>query len=239
MKISASYYSAIGGRDENEDSVSILESGDTVLGIVADGLGGHEKGEVASKMAIKKVNSLIGQEQVTTVLLKNAIQEANKEIWELSNGQGMKTTIAALWFNSKNALAATVGDTRIYQFRNGKIIFQSKDHSVTQLAVIAGDLDEKDIRGNKDRNRLIRALGANEDVKIDICQLEVANGDAFLVCSDGFWDKIWEDKMLQDLENAGTGGEWLCRMKDRVQQHQTDTSDNHSAIAVLIGKEAD
>ena len=234
MKISASYYSAIGARDKNEDAVLLLESGEGGLGIVADGLGGHSGGKIASRQAVKIISSEISQEQISVVMLRDAINAANMKILEDERCSVMKTTIAVLWFDDKNALAATVGDTRIYQFRNNQIIFQSKDHSVTQLAVFAGELAQDGIRGNKNRNQLIRALGARDEVKADIVSLKIKQGDAFLVCSDGFWDKVWEKEMLEDLGENPIAGEWLQKMRNRVEGRTDDRSDNHTAIAIIM-----
>ena len=130
MKISASYYSEIGGRDKNEDAVSMLECGSTVLALVADGLGGHSGGEVASKAAVKTINSELMNQRISVVSFRNAVEKANLEILKEKFSTGMKSTIAGLWFDEQAALAANVGDTRIYQFRDGGILYQSRDHSV-------------------------------------------------------------------------------------------------------------
>lgn len=234
MKISASYYSSVGGRDKNEDAASILESGETVLGVVADGLGGHTGGELASRLAVRTINAAVGQDPVSAGLLRRAIEEANRAIWRDERRHGMKSTVAALWFDSRNALAATVGDTRVYQFRDGGIAFQSRDHSVTQMAVQAGELDARSIRGSRERNRLVRALGAQEEVKVDLASLEARPGDAFLLCSDGFWANVWEEEMLSDLSGADTAAAWLARMRGRVEERAGASGDNHTAVAILL-----
>lgn len=234
MNISASYYSEIGGRKKNEDSVAILESNDTVLGIVADGLGGHTGGEIASKIALKAINAHIAQCPVSRTVLQEAIERANDAVLNDTSNSEMKTTVAALWFDSRNALAATVGDTRVYQIRDQKIIYQSTDHTAAQMAVYAGDITSDEIRSSRDRHMLTRALGAQEEVRPDITSLDIMPGDAFLLCSDGFWEKVRENDMLLYLIRSGSAGEWLQKMRDFVKRQETSSSDNHSAVAILI-----
>ena len=127
MNISVSYYSEIGGRKRNEDAVSMHESNDSIIGIVADGLGGHAGGEIASKIAINAINLEIAHKPIAVQSLKKSIEIANKLIVQDAENLSMKTTIAVVWFDEKNALTANVGDTRIYQFRDDEIIFQTID----------------------------------------------------------------------------------------------------------------
>lgn len=234
MEISVAYYSDIGGREKNEDAASLLESGGTVLGIVADGLGGHFGGEIAAQIAVSTITTRLNQYQLSTSALQKAVEEANRTIFEDGRGGGMKSTVAVVWIDRQRALTATVGDTRIYQFRNQKIRFQSKDHSVAQMEVLAGHLSEKDIRGSKIRNRLVRALGAMDDVKTDIAALDVEAKDAFLICSDGFWGCIWEDEMLEALKRACSAAEWLAIMRQTVSSRITENGDNHTAVTIIV-----
>lgn len=234
MNISASYYSDIGGRDKNEDTVSMMESGKTVLAMVADGLGGHLAGEVASAMAVNAVNSALAGQRISVVTLRNAVENANQEVWQMHGTNGMKTTLSALWFDDHAALAANVGDTRIYQFRSGKLIFQSRDHSVAQLAVNAGDIRAEEVRTSKERHQLTRALGARDEVAVDISHLELQKGDALLLCSDGFWEKIHETEMTYDLAGAETAGAWMENMRCRLAKRGVETGDNHSAVAMIM-----
>ena len=234
MRINAAYYSSVGGRQVNEDSVSIQEYGDAVLGIVADGLGGHADGELASKLAVDTLNARIRREQVSAAVLRGAIDAANQAIWHDNACNGMKSTVASVWFNQKQALVGTVGDTRVYQIRRGQIVFQSRDHSVTQLAVLAGEMDARSIRGSKDRNKLLRALGAQEEVRADVTEIQILRGDALLLCSDGFWENVWEEEMIYDLVNTGTVKEWLRTMRRRVYDRAGTSGDNHTAIAIQI-----
>lgn len=234
MKISVSYYSEIGGRAKNEDAVSLLESGDSVLALVADGLGGHSNGEIASALAVKTINGMIIQKSVSVKSLRDAIEQANELIWHEHGNSGMKSTIAAVWMEGSCAVAASVGDTRIYQFRNGSPVFQSRDHTVAQLSVMVGDLKPDQIRTSRERHKLTRALGGQDEVKIDMNPLDVETGDAFLLCSDGFWEKITEEEMIADLAASDSAAEWMTKMRGRVDARGAHKGDNHSAAAVVI-----
>ena len=103
-----------------------------------------------------------------------------------------------------------------------------------QLALWAGDITPAELRTCKDRHRLTRALGAQDDVTVDIAHLELAPGDGLLLCSDGFWEKIQESEMAYDLSGASTALQWLEAMRARLAARGAHTGDNHSAIAMLI-----
>ena len=235
MNISASYYSEIGGRDKNEDTISLLEYNPAILALVADGLGGHADGELASALAVNTVNNELLNHRISVVSLRNAIEKANEKVLEKRYDSGMKTTISAVWFDEWSALAANVGDTRIYQFRGEELIFQSRDHSVAQMAVNAGDISVEELRTCKERHRLTRALGAQEEVSVDIAHLELKKGDALLLCTDGFWEKIRECEMLEDLKGTNSAVKWLEKMRARMVSYEVEKGDNHSAVAMIIG----
>ena len=235
MNISVSYYSSIGGRKKNEDTVFMSESCENLIGMVADGLGGHENGELASKLAIKTINMEIMHKTVSIPALRDAVEKANEQIVYNADHSSMKSTIAAVWMDEHCVLAVNVGDTRIYQFREKEIIYQSVDHSVAEISYLAGDISKEEIRTSKERHKLTRALGGQKDVKADIVPLKLRRGDALLLCSDGFWEKIKESEMLNDLSGIMDAGIWLSRMKNRIKEnHDLEKGDNHSAIAIIV-----
>lgn len=235
MDISISYYSATGGRRNNEDAVSIQECKNGLLALVADGLGGHSKGEVASAIATGTVSRLLLNRQPNEKELIESIYTASDEIFrEKSDKSQMKTTIAALWLGDYMAIAANVGDSRIYQFRDGKIVYQSVDHSVAQMAVLVGELRAEDVRTSQDRNKLIRVLGNEKPPKVDSEILSVRKGDSFLICSDGFWEPITEPIMLATRNTAATAKDWLAKMKQMIENINNPDQDNHTAIAVIV-----
>lgn len=228
-------YTNVGSRENNEDSIAVYKKGDGILCIVADGLGGHANGEIASGIAVKtlceQVNGTISEE-----VLRSALEETNKRVCEAAGDSGMKTTVAALWFGDDQVLAASVGDSRIYRFSGGQITFQSMDHSLAQLDIISGDASYQDVRHNPDRNKLIRVVGMQNNFKADIERLSCRKGDAFLLCSDGFWENILETEMLECLSRSTDAKQWLSEMCTLVIPRITadKDSDNNSAIVIMI-----
>lgn len=233
MNVDFCKYTNIGGRTNNEDSIAVFRKGTGVLCVVADGLGGHDNGEVASSIAVKTLHDQISG-NLSEHTLRVALDEANRRVCEAAAESNMKTTVAALWFDGGNILAANVGDSRIYQFSDGRIVYQSVDHSLAQLDMIAGDGSFSDVRNNPDRNKLIRVVGMQNSFKADVEKLSCRKGDAFLLCSDGFWENLMESEMLACLKNAGSAKQWLSEMCRVLTPRLNEDSDNNSAIAVMV-----
>lgn len=236
MNLDVSYFTSLGGRHNNEDFVSLLENNDTIVAAVADGLGGHDSGEIASQLAVKTVNSELTNKELSVVVLEKAILSANSEVLKEAATNKMKTTIAVVWATKEKALLANVGDTRIYHFRNGQIAYQSTDHSVSQMAVMAEEITTGQIRGHKDRNKLVRVLGHKENIKPDIVSIKLEPRDAILICSDGFWENIIEAEMCRVLSHSKDSNEWLTEMRKIAESVMPKDNDNNSAIAILVNR---
>ena len=235
MELSISYYTAKGKRENNEDAVSLLEGSNSLLAIVADGLGGHEGGEIASNHAIAALNRILQSQTPDEEELIDAICQANREIYEMQDPHScMRTTLAALWLDGCRAFAANVGDSRIYQFRDGRILYQSVDHSVAQMAVLVGELPQEQLRTSKDRNKLIRVVGDVRSPKVDCEELFAQPGDRFLLCSDGFWEPVTEEIMLETMAGSATAQQWLCLMRQELERMNNPLQDNHTAIALMV-----
>jgi serine/threonine protein phosphatase PrpC len=194
MEVKIACLSNCGGKEVNDDTVSVLqEKGDYVF--VGDGLGGYAGGQQASRIAAKEImkaaaqNSLINADSMfqAAELADQAVRQLQRE-----TGQRMKTTVVFLAIENDIARWMHVGDSRLYCFREGKLNQQTMDHSVSQLAVLMGEITLPQIRFHEDRNRVLRALGA-ENAKADISQeWKILLGDVFLLCTDGFWEYICE-----------------------------------------------
>lgn len=239
LEISISYYSDKGMRQNNEDAITVTPSEQGVLALVADGLGGHDNGEIASEQAVDTINNLLRDAPPDEDNLIEAIQQASNHIFSqhcLHNH--MRTTIAALWMGHDFAVAANVGDSRIYQFRNGEIAYQSTDHSMAQMAVLVGKLNPEDIRHSKDKNKLVRALGDAQPPKVDCRTISIRIGDRFLLCSDGFWERVTEDDMLETMKKAVSAQSWLTLMREIVTSTNAPTQDNHTAIVLCVDEAA-
>lgn len=236
MNYKAYAYSAIGGRSINEDAVFIKEGPESVLAIVADGLGGHGQGEVASKAAVSCIIKELLSKPVTSVELNSAIESAHECILQLQNKYqiDMMSTVTVVWADDNTVKAAHVGDSRIYHIRGKEILYQSMDHSYVQLEVLMGKLNASEIRENSQRNLLIRALGYENSAKAEVETLDAQPNDRILLCSDGFWEEINEEEMLETSQKSHDAVEWLEQMKKIVLDRLSRLSDNHSAITIDI-----
>ena len=225
-------YSDVGKRKNNEDAYNILQE-DSLIAVVADGLGGHANGEVASKIAADNITkNAIGCE-FDEDELGYTILDAHTDI--CATNSSACTTVAALWISGNNAIAAHVGDSRIYQFRNNRIIYQSEDHSMVQVAISLGQLPADACRHHKDRNKVYNVLGdEKERPKIDTQELDVLPGDRFLLCSDGFWEPISEEVMLETVFSFSSPQAWLNEMREKIQEQNHPKQDNNTAILILV-----
>ncbi len=225
-------YTDSGNRENNEDSLGLFPSGGGLLALVADGLGGHADGEVASRLAVDSVRTELEAAEPEEDTLAYALIHADTAIRDTRTGA--LTTLAALWLKDTLAVEAHVGDSRVYQFRDGRILFQSVDHSLVQMAALVGKLPPEEIRHHKDRNKLFRVLGEDsEEPKVDSAELTVRPGDRFLICSDGFWEPVTEEAMLRTLQDAQTPEGWLTAMREIVTAAGDPKQDNNTAICIF------
>ena len=150
----------------------------------------------------------------------------------------MKTTLVVLSVEDDLAKWMHVGDSRLYHFTDGKLRRQTMDHSVSQVAVLMGEITQNEIRFHEDRNRVLRALGS-ENAKPDISSTIKLSGqrDAFLLCTDGFWEYVYENEMEQSLEKAENPGQWLDEMLKTLRTRVPEDNDNFSAAIVFAEQE--
>ncbi len=194
----------IGGRSENQDFFGTAKTKFGDLIVVCDGMGGYNGGRYAAELAVKTIlnNFETTVEKEPKIALQIAISEANQVIWNEAKVnpefKNMGTTVAALLLSPEKAIACHVGDSRIYQLRNGKIIFRTFDHSHVFELVEAGLLTEEEARTSSQSNIITRALGIKPTVEIDTTDnLTYEIGDRFLLCSDGIWGMLPETELIQ------------------------------------------
>lgn len=233
MKYSS--YSDVGGRANNEDAYLAVENNGDYLFVVADGLGGLDAGEVASGIATDTLKHLFLSDPGRFDLV-GAIGTANESILDCQAVQGkkMKTTIAAVFIRDGIVSCAHVGDSRIYLFDRGEIVYQSTDHSVSQMAVYAGEITRSEIRQHVDRNKLTRALGAESTLKIECQEFSLRDISAILLCSDGFWEYIFEKEMTSLLSVARTPAHWIEEMRKLLALRVNGKNDNNTAVAAIV-----
>jgi serine/threonine protein phosphatase PrpC len=231
-----------GDRENNEDSIGLMETKTGFLFAVADGLGGHGKGELASSIAVERaIVTFAGEDTFTRETLEKCFDSSQKGVLEVQasdrSARDMKTTLVLLHVGSDTVRWGHIGDTRLYYFLKGKLIERTLDHSVPQMLVASGEIRESQIRRHPDRNRLLRVIGTEWDSPRYQIDNEIPRepGQAFLLCTDGFWEHIVEKKMLHALKHSKSPQEWIDRMtKDVLADGRRDNMDNFSATAVWV-----
>lgn len=158
--------------------------------IVADGMGGHNGGEVASKYAIEIIKSNLAQQSFgIDALIKNAIIEANKALYNMSVSnpalEGMGTTAVLCYFEGDIAYIAHVGDSRAYHLSKEGLKQLTNDHSIVQQLIESGTITPKEAKTHPQKNLITRAIGTDSTIDVDICTVELCKGDYILLCTDG------------------------------------------------------
>ena len=226
-----------GGRATNQDHAGWREAGGMTCWVVADGLGGHASGEIASEAAVEGALAAFEASPGTDgETVARCVARAQSVIRALMKGSpdldSMRTTLVVLVASAAEARWGHVGDSRLYVFRDGRIALRTTDHSVPQALVEAGEISPAEVRHHPDRNRLLRAVGGNEAPTPTVSDAHaVRPGDAYLLCSDGFWELVEEDEMEADLAAASTPEAWLSAMESRLAARATGRHDNYSALA--------
>jgi protein phosphatase len=194
-------------RSRNEDSVAV-DAGVGLL-VVADGMGGHNAGDVASRMAIEGVISAMqGSTDEDDQRLVAAVRQANEAIYAAAGEDyersGMGTTVVAVWLRPTRLVVAHVGDSRLYRLRAGVIEALTRDHSQVQELVDRGILTPAQARVSTRRNFLSRALGTDADVEIDSASHAHAAGDVYLLCSDGLTNMVEDGEIVALVRDAAS-----------------------------------
>jgi serine/threonine protein phosphatase PrpC len=236
-------FTDVGGREINEDSAVCVENGGNYCFAVADGLGGHGRGDDASR----KLTEVFAREFKETSFsdcgdfLRHAFLTAQEEILRMQREQGIKdgmlTTGVALAVAGGRCAWAHCGDSRLYMFKDGKSQIRTIDHSVPQMLALAGEIKERDIARHPDRNRLLRAVGLEWDSpRFEVSdEYGVADCQAFLLCTDGFWELVAQRAMEKCLRKTDSAESWLATLSALAEKNgRGGETDNRTAIAVVI-----
>ncbi len=233
-------YTNQGGRDHNEDSVEVSACKERQCLVVADGLGGHGGGEIASREAVQiLMREFTRCSSPDRDWVENVFADANREVMKRQTENcKMKTTCVSLFVEGSRAVWAHLGDSRLYHFVNGQLDFCTSDHSVSQMAVLSGEITRDQIRFHEDRNRVLKAFGITDQVKPDITEIPDLGKDfhAFLLCSDGFWEYVLEGEMEIDLEKTDSPGVWIQYMCERLRKRVGEKHDNYTAAAMFYAE---
>ncbi len=247
MKILTSSICKQGGREYNQDYLDQAVTDDGACLVVCDGLGSYYGSEVASRICSTKIIEVYNQikqldpaRAVRPEFCQSYVQSAhNRVVDEKEHNPKIRsscTTVACVVTNFNTTVMSHIGDTRIYFFKNNKLHFQTKDHSLSQIAVEMGQIPLRDIRSHKDQNKLTRVLGSDYYIPpdCDIYNSPLVAGDAFILCTDGFWEYVYEEEMEQDLASSETPDDAIAKMEARLLARVTKFNDNYSAIVAMV-----
>jgi len=243
MHFATAIRSSTGGRSKNQDAADHFSQAGLVGWVLADGLGGHRGGGLASTLA---TDAMIDTCQERNQLSKETVRVAAQAAQDTLHARQqkhpeysrMRTTFVLLLANPNtgSALWGHAGDSRLYHFRNGAVATRTKDHSAVQALVDAGELAPEEMRGHSMGHRITRSLGDSGDANPDVVDsvTSLRPGDAFLLCSDGFWEGVTEDVMTSTLEEAVSPGVWIDEMEEAIDSPADDEQDNFTAVAVFL-----
>jgi serine/threonine protein phosphatase PrpC len=237
----------VGARAHNEDDLRHGRCGAQVHVVLSDGAGGHSNGAMASDIVVRTTTLIL---QRTTVfspeVLQAAIEEANTVLNAGQEGytaqQRMHATVVVLWLQAQTgqALWAHVGDSRLYRVRQGRVAQLTTDDSVVQHMVDAGFIRPEEARHHPRKNQLLAAMGSEDMPAVHVSEPHsLREGDAFLLCSDGWWDQLEPADMERTLAQAPNPTAWLDGMAALVAQRQVPNQDNYTAVAVWAGDPAE
>ncbi len=240
----------IGKRATNQDTIGEAYYDQLACFVLADGAGGHEGGEVASRVVVDAVLDCFKDRPAfgPDALLgyaKSASDEVAKRKLAQPQYNDMSTTVAALLIDLARgqALWGHLGDSRVYLFRAARLHAMSKDHSLTQQLIDAGYARAEQLRIHPQRNILFAAIGAEGDTEVELSAgaITLLPGDALLMCSDGLWEWVVEADMERTLAQTTTADQWLaamCRLADDNIINSGKVRDNYSAYAILVHEAA-
>jgi serine/threonine protein phosphatase PrpC len=223
MKITAFGLSDVGRRRESNEDDFLLEPGRGVYA-VADGMGGHAAGEIASRLAIETLQEVLHRDgaaakpmgvEEAAEWLRGAVVEANRRICDSillhEDRRGMGTTVVAMVHSGRDAVVGHVGDSRLYLLRGGELIRMTSDHSWVNEQVKLGLMNDDTAQRHPMRNIVTRALGSRPDVTVDLTSLQVQPEDIYLLCSDGLNTMLSDDQIGAILAAHREDPEAACR----------------------------
>jgi serine/threonine protein phosphatase PrpC len=209
MQFSIYQQSHIGGRKVNQDRMGYSYTREALLLVLADGMGGHQRGEVAASIALQTMSALFRSQANPYVkkperFLEEAFQHAHEEIQRYARQHAMtenpRTTIVACLVQHNCAVWAHCGDSRLYWLRRGQVLARTRDHSHIEHLIAKGLADPSERSTHPDRNKLYSCLGASTPPKVELSrQASLEPGDVLLLCSDGLWGILPDTEIVHQL----------------------------------------
>ncbi|MFM9927504.1 protein phosphatase 2C domain-containing protein [Variovorax sp. H27-G14] len=242
VPISTSQFSCVGERSGNQDAIGYHLDERNACFVVSDGVGGNAGGELASRIAVDTaLNTFVDSPSLAADSLQRCVTSANDAILakqrELTDQSRMSATFVSLFVDrdTNQACWAHVGDSRLYWFRRGALMQRTEDHSLSERS---GDAAASQHGGERlvKTNLLYRALGARATAEATLATPQrLADGDAFLLCTDGLWQLISQPVMERSLQLADSAEEWLALLRRAAEAKADAARDNYSALAVWVG----
>ena len=245
LNIQIASRTGVGARSRNEDDLRTGVREPLAFAVLSDGAGGHSDGAVASDLVVRVVTAALQSEAgLEPRMLHATVRNAHELLLKHQSGAGdrerMHATLVALWIDAERALAiwSHVGDSRLYLLRGGRVLHVTRDDSAVQEMVDAGLLTAEAARRHQMKNQLLCAMGAESLFCAHTIEkaFPLVDGDAFLLCTDGWWDKVPHEEIERTLVEAYTPELWLAAMESLIQAGADPDQDNHTAIAIWVGE---
>jgi serine/threonine protein phosphatase PrpC len=243
MKIERGYAQHVGSRQEQQDAGLLLSDDGRreQLVVVADGMGGHAGGSIASSQLAETAKRVWAEHKKSPLepkrLLERIIREGHEAINRAGAEKGLtpRSTCAMLLIHDGAAHWAHVGDSRIYRLRDGQVMRLTRDHSVVQMLVDLGKVSEEEMGTHPDQNRLTQSLGGDASPLPDFGNDAIKTHDAFLVCSDGLWEMIPQSEMAATLAAKKLGDDGARHLAERAFDRAKPKSDNITVALLRVG----
>ena len=233
-------------RDHNEDSVTILsnDNGEYILA-VADGMGGHKAGEVASSIATTHLEArfvsldTLGSKEEAIEWLREVTKEINDKIFAYTfqnpDSKGMGTTLVVAIRTRDYVLFGNIGDSSGFVYKNGKLVKVTKDHTLVNLLVSTGELTEEEAKYHPRKNVLMRALGANNPIEIDIFDVDISVR-GILLCSDGLTNMLTFEQIEKVLNSKDNIEEKIIKL---IRKSNSRGGTDNISIAYLVSEDGE
>ena len=244
MKFTIFQNSRQGPREYNQDRLAYSYSKDALLLVVADGMGGHRHGEIAAQLAITTMTEAFQRLAVPTLsspakFLIDHIQQIHDMIDQLTQEREMleapRTTIVAAVVQRGMLYCAHVGDSRLYHFRDGHLLYRTEDHSIVQSLYSKGIINKDEMSTHPYRHKVYSCLGGDIPPKIDLSdRQELAEGDTILLCTDGVWGAVADDQIKQIFSGVSITDN-INGLLNQAEMVSKEQGDNMSAIGLQWG----
>ncbi len=248
MKFTIYQNSRQGPRNYNQDRLAYSYSKDALLLVLADGMGGHRHGEIAAQLAVKTLTDAFQRLAVPFLsspakFLTDHIQQVHDMIDNVTQEQDLvespRTTIVAAVIQRGYLYCAHVGDSRLYHFRDGHLLFRTEDHSVVQSMFKKGMITQEDMATHPYKNKIYNCLGGDTPPQIDLAvRYELIEGDTVLLCTDGVWGVLPDNQIKDIIEKNAIIAEATTQIMDSAELASDERGDNLSAIGLQWGDRA-